>query len=315
MHACRQAIGLLAREGFGLLATSAKKAMSAMPSTAPSIPHAHAAVRFATADCSVALLPAAAYEVHYNPAHHVIGFTFERQQGIGAFASDRRRPYGADPWRLALTPRGCDVYSSSPTGGEYLALCVAPMALARLAPEFDDSRLQQFTNRAAPAFTPVAMALRRRLMSRDVGDSLAIELSIAEAVAQVVEQIDGRAPARGLQHRMTAARLRSVFGYIEDNLHRDMRLAEIAGAISLSEAYVARSFKAATGITLHAALLERRVARARCLIADAKRASASANLADIAQATGFSSHAHMTTAFRRALGTTPSAWAGIDGRY
>jgi len=166
--------------------------MSAMPSTVPSIPHAHAAVRFATADCSVALLPAAAYEVHYNPAHHVIGFTFERQQGIGAFASDRRRPYCADPWRLAVTPMGCDVYSSSLTGGEYLALCVAPTALARFAPEFDESRLRQLTNRAAPAFTSVAMALRRRLMSREVGGALAIEMSIAEAVALAVEQVDAR---------------------------------------------------------------------------------------------------------------------------
>jgi AraC family transcriptional regulator len=54
--------------------------------------------------------------------------------------------------------------------------------------------------------------------------------------------------------------------------------------------------------------MERRIARARLLIEGASRRGAPASLADIATATGFSSHAHMTTAFRRVLGITPSEW-------
>jgi hypothetical protein len=44
------------------------------------------------------------------------------------------------------------------------------------------------------------------------------------------------------------------------------------------------------------------------LIEAASRRGAPASLADIAAATGFPSHAHMTTAFRRVLGITPSEW-------
>jgi AraC family transcriptional regulator len=73
--------------------------------------------------------------------------------------------------------------------------------------------------------------------------------------------------------------------------------------------WCARAFKASTGTTLHAALMERRVARARLLIESALRRGVYGNLAEVAAATGFSSHAHMTTAFRRVLGVTPSDWA------
>ena len=56
------------------------------------------------------------------------------------------------------------------------------------------------------------------------------------------------------------------------------------------------------GTTLHAAPMERRIARARLLMEGALRRGARANLADVAAATGFSSDAHMTTAFGRVLG-------------
>ena len=85
-------------------------------------------------------------------------------------------------------------------------------------------------------------------------------------------------------------------------------MTDLARAVGLSESYLARTFQAATGTTLHAALMERRIARARLLIEAALRRGARTNLADVAAATGFSSHAHMTTAFGRILGVTPSQW-------
>ena len=45
---------------------------------------------------AVTVLPASPYEVNYVPAHHVIGFTFERQRGVDAFGGSRRRVFDAD---------------------------------------------------------------------------------------------------------------------------------------------------------------------------------------------------------------------------
>ena len=69
---------------------------------------------------AVTVLPAARYEASYVPTDHVIGFTFERQRGVDAFGGARRRLFDAEPWRLAFTPAGCDVFSASDRGGEYL---------------------------------------------------------------------------------------------------------------------------------------------------------------------------------------------------
>jgi AraC family transcriptional regulator len=107
---------------------------------------------------------------------------------------------------------------------------------------------------------------------------------------------------------MTSRRLKRILEHFEAQLGEEIRLADLASDIGLSESYLARTFRAATGTTLHAALLDRRIARARSLIEAAFRRGGSASLADVAAATGFSSHAHMTTAFRRVLGVTPSEW-------
>jgi AraC family transcriptional regulator len=62
---------------------------------------------------AVTVLPPSPYEVSYVPDHHVIGFTFEAQRGVDAFGGSRRRVFDAEPWRLAFTPAGCDVFSAS----------------------------------------------------------------------------------------------------------------------------------------------------------------------------------------------------------
>lgn len=68
----------------------------------------------------VELLPRAGYEARYTPTQSIIGFSFDTQVGIHAFASDRKKVFRAKPNGLAFVRVGCDVYSQSTTGGEYL---------------------------------------------------------------------------------------------------------------------------------------------------------------------------------------------------
>jgi AraC family transcriptional regulator len=257
---------------------------------------------------AVTVLPASPYEASYVPAQHVIGFTFEAQRGIHAFGGSRRRLFDAEPWRLAFTPAGCDVFSASDRGGEYLMLRVAPETFARLASGMAHRRLVQVTNVADPLFTPLATGLRRAAMLGAITPPLAIEALAAAAVERVSALLDASTPRVRPERRMISWRLKRIFDHFEARLAEDIHLADLARDVGLSECYLARTFRAATGTTLHAALIERRIARARSLIEAAAHRGARANLADIAAATGFSSHAHMTTVFRRVLGITPSEW-------
>jgi AraC family transcriptional regulator len=257
---------------------------------------------------AVTVLPAAPYQVSYVPAHHVIGFAFECQRGVDAFGGARRRPFDAEPWRLAFTPAGCDVFSTSDRGGEYLVLSVAPETFTRLAPGITTRWLQQFTNVADPLFTPLANGLRRATVVGAATPPLAIEILAAAAVERVAVLLAAGARRAKPDRRMTSRRLKRIVDHFEARLAEDIRLADLASDSGLSESYLARTFRAATGTTLHAALMERRIARARSLIEAASCRGTRASLAEVAAATGFSSHAHMTTAFRRVLGITPSEW-------
>lgn len=91
--------------------------------------------------------------------------------------------------------------------------------------------------------------------------------------------------------------------YIEEHLDEDFDLDGLARAAELSPFHFARAFKREMGIPPHRYLMERRVDRARVLLAQT-----ALGLAEIALACGFAGQSHFTTAFKRHTGVTPGAW-------
>lgn len=104
----------------------------------------------------------------------------------------------------------------------------------------------------------------------------------------------GKIPARGVA---------LVVDYVEANIDRDLDLTELAGVASMGVYHFAHRFKETVGVSPHAYVLSRRVRRAQTLID-----RGGAGLADVAVACGFSSQAHLTTAFRRHFGLTPGSY-------
>lgn len=95
---------------------------------------------------------------------------------------------------------------------------------------------------------------------------------------------------------------------LQENLDGTVRLAELARECQLSVSYFARSFKASFGITCHQWLTERRIERAKELLAIAK-----SPLADVASNSGFSDQAAFTRTFHRRVGVTPGQWRREHG--
>ena len=108
---------------------------------------------------------------------------------------------------------------------------------------------------------------------------------------------NGKIPSRGIA---------LVADYIEAHIDRDLDLAELASAASMSVYHFARRFKETVGMSPHAYVLSRRVRRAEALLG-----RSDTSLAEIAIACGFSSQAHLTTAFRARLGVTPGKYRRI----
>lgn len=225
----------------------------------------------------------------------VIGFAFEAQSGIHAFASDRRAAFRAKPNHLSFLPRGCDVYSQSPQGGEYLKITLLDGTDGLAGSE------RRFSNLIDAKAIVAAQGLRRRLLAGldpQAFDCEPFVLALAEQVAGV---LDGRHRVDRAAAWMIPRRLALVLEHIEQHLAGNLTVGELAGSLGLSPAFFSRAFKGALGQAPHDYIIDRRLARARGLLSTGK-----AGLADIAQACGFSSHAHMSAAFRARLGIAPS---------
>lgn len=110
--------------------------------------------------------------------------------------------------------------------------------------------------------------------------------------------------ARGLP----PASLMRVLEHIEMHLAEDVAQRQLAGIARLSMDHFARLFRQSTGLPPHRYVLERRIARARDLVAEQRL-----SLAEIGYALGFPSQSHFTTMFRRLVGTTPGAYRGMIG--
>lgn len=247
---------------------------------------------------TVELLPARAYCASFKSPAPSIGFAFDSQSGDHAFASDRPRPFRTRPNSLAFVPFGCNVFSRSGSGGEYLKLAAMENAPDHRGDHWGESRI--FNDRIDKRAIPAAQAIRKLLLANGPPDPLLLEAQ-AETLADRVDEALGTSDLpRGAERWMTPQRLRKVDELIESQLDRTLTVAALARALGLSPGFFSRAFKAAIGKAPHDHIIDRRIARARALLSGSERP-----LSDVALICGFSSHAHMTTAFRARLGATP----------
>jgi AraC family transcriptional regulator len=96
---------------------------------------------------------------------------------------------------------------------------------------------------------------------------------------------------------------RAVLGYIEEHLDEQICLLTLAGLARLSEHHFCRTFKQSFGVPPHQYHVQRRMERAKVLLADR-----TASITDIALTLGYSQTSSFSVAFRKNTGWTPSEY-------
>ena len=251
-------------------------------------------------DWRAELLPQASYDAAYIANTAVIGFAFDRQVGIHAFASDRRTGFQARSNGLAYVPSGCDVYSYSKQGGEYLKIMIPPTQTTAWRGE------RRFSDVVDTNAVHAAHRLRRLLLAEHPVDPLTVEHLLQTLQDRVAGITENKNPAPRAGMWMTMHRLRRIDELIEARMAEKLTVQDLAVSLGLSTGFFSRAFKAATGKAPHEYVIDRRIARARALLQ-----SNDGGLSAVALAAGFTSHAHMTAIFKSRLGITPSrlrAW-------
>ena len=137
--------------------------------------------------------------------------------------------------------------------------------------------------------------LYRRMLSAEAGP-----MAAEEALLLLLGGIGGWADRLAGRNTSLVAQARAA---IDDAPEERHGLAQLAAMSGLSRFQFLRAFAAATGLTPHAYLLQRRLMKARRLLARSEPPAATA------MACGFADQSHMTRLFRRAYGFTPGRFA------
>jgi AraC family transcriptional regulator len=155
-----------------------------------------------------------------------------------------------------------------------------------------------------PQLETIAMLLLTELKQENLGNRLYIESLSNVLAVQLLRQYSTAQPqltvyAGGLPQRQ----LMQVLDYIHEHLSEDIKLADLAGAIGMSQFHFSHLFKQSFGTSPYQYLLQQRIERAKQLLKQTDR-----SIMDIALECGFNSHSHLSKQFRQLVGITPKVY-------
>lgn len=154
------------------------------------------------------------------------------------------------------------------------------------------------------ASTEVSRLLMHAITCVDRDESGAIDLirkaSNLIRPNQIIVVEKGRRSATGGLAPWQVARVKK---YIDESLSEPISLDDLAQLVRLSTSYFSAAFKVSFDVSPHNYIVSRRVEHAKH-----RMANSDASLSEIALDCGLSDQAHLSRIFRRATGTTPSAW-------
>lgn len=151
-----------------------------------------------------------------------------------------------------------------------------------------------------PQIEALVHALRAEVQSPAIGRRLAIESLTNLLAIQLLRTYSNLVWHESRATRPSDMLLRRVTDHIDDNLHTDLALADLAAVAGVSPYHFTRIFKRATGLTPHQYVIQQRVERAKHMLL-----STNQTVVDIAAAVGFYDQGHLSRHMRRLLGTSP----------
>jgi AraC family transcriptional regulator len=168
------------------------------------------------------------------------------------------------------------------------------------------SRFEYLGGLQDPLLSQIVTALAQESES-GFADRILIESLSTALCIRIARRFVGCLPL-ATSHGLSPERLRRVRDYIEAHLDEELSLTVLADIACLSPYHFSRSFKQAAGVGPQRYVMQRRFERAKTLLRRTHQP-----LALIAQEAGFADQSHLTSIFRREIGTTPGRFrAALD---
>lgn len=256
------------------------------------------AARFDALECLSATFRTHAYAPHTHETY-VIGVI---EAGCETYCVRGERHYAVPGDICFVNPD--EVHDGEPAEDGYSYRMTYPSVdlINRLVEDLTNAPVVGTTGFVLPRVHDPELALRfgraHRALGRP-GDSLAQDEGLTAVYSTALERY-GRIVAKRPGTEKTA--IARTIDYLDAHFDQDVTLVDLAAVAGLSRTGLIRAFRAATGLTPHAWLTDRRVHAAR------SRLSAGRPPSEVAIACGFYDQSHLNRAFKARVGVTPGAF-------
>lgn len=248
---------------------------------------------------------------HETPEHllmqHTIGMLTQRRPVVlERVLNGRSQSLCCSLGDLFLAPANTAYRSSCKEETEFIAIGIEPALFARVTQESVDTRIEIVPHFSIsdPLIQQIGLLLKAELETEGLSSPLYVEsLATVLSVHLLRHYCAFEQKIPTYSGGLSQHKLRWAIEYINENLEQDLKLSEIAAVVGMSQYHFVRMFKQSIGLPPHRYLVERRLEKAKRLLAETNLP-----IAEIAYCVGFANQSSFTKVFRKHTATTPKAY-------
>ncbi|MEM1045278.1 MAG: AraC family transcriptional regulator [Pseudomonadota bacterium] len=252
------------------------------------------------------LYPPADFEIAYKIPEYCVFSTYARAVVSTSINDGPVSRVSFTAGSAFFAPPNTVVRARMETPVEFLVVAAPPEIAEPLFDRAAHGRIlapEPILNFADPGFAALQLEVRRSLLGDPLiepGYLASLGQSILSRVGCFIATADARPDAK---ESLPPGLLKRLVQQIEADLGERISVKDLARSAGLSRSHFSRAFQAVTGNSPQEFIILRRLCRARDLLAQSDR-----SIAEIAAETGFASHAHLSTLFKKRLGVGPAAY-------
>ncbi|WP_315874641.1 AraC family transcriptional regulator [Thermocoleostomius sinensis] len=253
--------------------------------------------------------PAGEGSTYYHDDHSICLSLASRPVQLLQIQGDRTQTGAYIQGDICLTPAQMPFFARWDSDDRFLQIRITASFVQAIASEVLNINLNQLEivpecQIRDPQIEAIGLLLLTELQHEHSGEHLYVDsLTNVLAVHLLRHYTFTKPQFSDYTGGLPSRQLRHVLDYIHDHLHQEIKLADLASLLGISQYHFSHLFKQSIGIAPYQYLLRQRIERAKQLLHRSDR-----SITEIAFLCGFNSHSHLSQQFRQQTGMTPKAY-------